>query len=480
MMVLDKKYRSYVFCLLACLLIYFVFYFHLGSYPLSNNNEGLYAEVAREMLEQNKWIIPQLNYVPYIEKPPLLYWFIAFSFKVFGVNEFAARFIPATSVVLTVFSFFLFLNHLQLRKEANLFFLVAITSVGLIGVAHTIIFDSLLMFFFTASLLSFFLWWKLEKRSYLFLFYIFLAFALLTKGFVSIVLVGAIVFFFLLWEKTFLLKIKAFLDPFAILLFLMLVCPWHILASIYEDGFAWFYFINEHILRFLDLRVPKDYYTGPIYYHLIRVFVMIFPWFFFLPYKKSHMRFDAMTKFFMLCFFVPFVFFSLSKAKANYFMIIAVPFLLTFIAMRLLLLCERSMFKKISVAVFAFVLSAVLVSKVFFIDRLEKHSHKNLINSLPEDAKLVALYDYESFSSVLFYYGKRMPIIQYQSFDLLYGSQKKDSKDWFFETMIDLDSFGVKTFFVISKKYQQIIDNFVRKKNYRIYNQDHQLIILSK
>ena len=161
-------------------------------------------------------------------------------------------------------------------------------------------------------------------------------------------------------------------------------------------------------------------------------------------------------------------------------MIIAAPFLLAVIVMHLSCLCERRIFKKIFLALFIFMLSSVMIAKLFFLDELEKFSHKRVIESLPKDAKLVALYDYEIFSSALFYYRKRMPIIQSQSFDLFYGSQKKESKNWFLEPMPDADRVNEKTFFIISKKYQEIIDNFVRKKNYRIYNQDHKIVILSK
>ena len=68
-----------------------VFFFHLGTYGLWEPDEARYAEIAREMLASHNLIVPQLNYVPYIEKPPLLYWLTAGSMKLFGINEFAAR-----------------------------------------------------------------------------------------------------------------------------------------------------------------------------------------------------------------------------------------------------------------------------------------------------------------------------------------------------------------------------------------------------
>ena len=73
-----------------------IFFFHLGAYGFWEPDEARYAEIAREMLAMRDFIVPHLNYVTYVEKPPLLYWLTALSFRVFGINEFAARFFPAT------------------------------------------------------------------------------------------------------------------------------------------------------------------------------------------------------------------------------------------------------------------------------------------------------------------------------------------------------------------------------------------------
>ena len=72
-----------------------VFAFRSGTYPLFNPDEGRYAEVPREMLASNDWVTPRLNGVNYFEKPPLMYWAEAASFKLLGLNETAARAVPA-------------------------------------------------------------------------------------------------------------------------------------------------------------------------------------------------------------------------------------------------------------------------------------------------------------------------------------------------------------------------------------------------
>src|SRR2546430_9101048 len=85
-----------------------LFFFHLGTYGLWEPDEARYAEIAREMLASHDFIVPHLNYVPYIEKPPLLYWLTAGSMKVFGVDEFGARFVNATAALICALVTYLF------------------------------------------------------------------------------------------------------------------------------------------------------------------------------------------------------------------------------------------------------------------------------------------------------------------------------------------------------------------------------------
>src|SRR5580704_1540784 len=78
------------------------FFFHLGSYGLWEPDEARYAEIAREVLVTGNFIVPHLDFVPYIEKPPLLYWTTSLAFHFLGTNEFAARLVPALSALLGV------------------------------------------------------------------------------------------------------------------------------------------------------------------------------------------------------------------------------------------------------------------------------------------------------------------------------------------------------------------------------------------
>lgn len=306
----------------------FFFFYGLGSYGLLNNNEGLYSEIARELLLSSSlqdWIIPKLNGLPYIEKPPLLYWLTALSFYTFGETEWAARFFPALSGFFTAGVSGLFLLKIKQEKLFLPSVIFLSTSLGYLITARTVYFEGLLIFCLTISLLSFYLAYIQGHRIYSRLFYVFMGLAFLAKGLIGPVLVILILGIFVLLERSHWKNLHLFLDPLGLILGVTITLPWVILAAYYDSGFLWFFFINEHVLRFLDLKEPRDYYRGPWWYYLPRILGYIFPWtplflnFPFLSKEKS--PFFLFLKIWVI---VPLLFYSFSKAKANYYMLISI------------------------------------------------------------------------------------------------------------------------------------------------------------
>ena len=93
---LAKRVWSFLFLAVAAFYLY-----GLGSLPLVGPDEPRYAQVAREMLARRDLITPTLGGLPWFEKPPLLYWMMMASYRVFGVSEFSARLGPAVCGLLT-------------------------------------------------------------------------------------------------------------------------------------------------------------------------------------------------------------------------------------------------------------------------------------------------------------------------------------------------------------------------------------------
>jgi 4-amino-4-deoxy-L-arabinose transferase-like glycosyltransferase len=321
----------------ACLalLLWLAFYLGCGAYAILDMNEGLYAEIAREMLSTQNYLIPHLNAVPYLEKPPLLYWLIALSYHVFGVSAFAARIVPSSCAVLACLSLIWFGKKIERKRQAWLAALILASSLGFCLIGRTVFFDMLLNLWLWLSLWCFYLWYQTDGRKYLRLAYFALALGLLTKGFVALIFPVGSVILFLLSEPCSWRKRLALFDGWGIAVFFLVALPWHVAAVVKQPHFAWDYFINEQWYRFLDKRIPNDYHTGPWYFYFPYILAYLFPWSLLLPaLLKTNFK-DPLQKFLALSFLVPMVFYSLSRAKGDYYMVVGMPQLAMLLGIRI-------------------------------------------------------------------------------------------------------------------------------------------------
>ena len=240
----------------------FAFWFGLGSYVLLDNNEGIYAQIAREMLESGNYVTPFYNGMPYLEKPPLLFWLTALSYQLFGVSEFAARVVPSLSatllVILTIWSGWRLMNPLT----GVLAGLILSSSVAVSVLGRTLIFDMLMTLLLSASLIWIYCWFDTQKRRFILMAASALGLAVLAKALLPLALVGITVLSYAALTRLPISTLRRLLlDPYAIALFLVITVPWHALASLGREGFAHFYFINEHVYRFLGIREPSVFIT---------------------------------------------------------------------------------------------------------------------------------------------------------------------------------------------------------------------------
>lgn len=316
----------------------------LGSYALFDNNEGLYATVVEDMLANGHWLMPHLNGVAYPEKPPLFYYALASSFALFGVGEWSARVVSALSAALCVAFVFRFTRRQSGSTAVGGFAaLITVSSVGLVMLARTVMPDALLLLCFTVAMLgSFDAWTRCSELGYG-VSLVALALAVLTKGLLAVVLFGlvwAIYVAFTWWRSRAeaLAQLRFLLAPVPVLAFVVIALPWHVLAVREYDGFAWMYFWNEHVLRFLGQRIPNDTYSGSFLYYLPRIALLFFPWIVFMPRAACTSRAPqhaALDRFCATAGMVVFAFFSISSAKANYYIALALPFFAVWLAVRL-------------------------------------------------------------------------------------------------------------------------------------------------
>lgn len=422
-------------------ILFILFFAGLSRYPLLDNNEGLYAQIPWEMLQRGNFIIPYLDGVPYIEKPPLLYWLVALSYSIFGKTVWAARLIPALAGFSTCIALLLFGRRINQPRWGRNSALLLGASLGFVVFSRMVFFDVLLTALLTWALTSFFLFDLTHNKKWIYRFYGFLALAVLAKGLIAIVLAGLVISTFMIWEYKSLKWIKDTLEPWGIAIFFMITVPWHAACCWSHQGFAYFYFINEHFLRFLNLRVPRDYYKGDWWYYLPRTLGYILPWTLTLP-LLFHTKIEMPTaqrslqRFLLLWVLLPLLFFSFSNAKANYYMVVGVPPLVAFIAWHL----EK--YKRLIISLGVFSAALILIAPFIFAKEpktgsriCDRYSQEKTVNNyLKYTNRPIFLYKrFEEVSSLLFYYDKPIPIIHSQSRDLAYGQMTRINPSTFVE-----------------------------------------------
>lgn len=277
--------------------------------------DAVQAQIARNMLLSGDWVTARLNDIPYMEKAPLIYWMTAISFRIFGVHDWAARLPLALSVILLCWLTFQFAAW-GLDVVAGLIAGLALaTCIGLFLFTRILIPDAILTL--TVSLA---VWAALrlldpdERPGQLWpwLLGASLGLGLLVKGLIAAVFPLAAVLLYMASTRQ-LLSRQAWSRlhvPLAASIAVIIAPPWHILATLRNPpyfaftlqsgpgqyhGFFWFYFLNEHLLRFLNLRYPRDYNTVPRLWFWLLNLVWLFPWSFFLP-AAARLDFSAVTR----------------------------------------------------------------------------------------------------------------------------------------------------------------------------------------
>lgn len=252
------------------------------SPALFDDMEAFNAKISQEMRLSGDWITPRANGVRYFEKPPLLYWLTALSFQAFGVSEFSARFPTRALAVGTILLTFL-IGELIFGMGAGFYAgLILATSAGFYIFSIQVLTDPALTFFLAGAFFFFLRGYTRASTSSYLLCYLFIALAVLSKGLIGLAFPVLIIGFFLLVRRE-VGRVKEMLLAQGSLIFLGVSAPWHILVGLKNSGFFWFYFVNEHLYRFLGLRYPLDYGRVPLISFWLLHLAWLFPWSFFLP-----------------------------------------------------------------------------------------------------------------------------------------------------------------------------------------------------
>jgi 4-amino-4-deoxy-L-arabinose transferase-like glycosyltransferase len=313
----------------------------LAQRPLFDPDEGRYAEIPREMLSGGDWVIPHLNALVYLEKPPLQYWLIALVFRGFGQNEFSARLCTGLAGYLTLVTVFLVGRKLWGTDAGVRALLFTSASTLFVMLGHQLTLDMLLSFFLTAGLGCFLVAQARREnsrhwRAWMLGCWAAMALAVLTKGLIGVLIPAASLSAYVLWQRDWTL-LRRLNVRWGLPLFTVIAVPWFALAAHANPQFLTFFFVREHFQRFLT---PIEHRTEPWWFFAPVLVLGIMPW---LPQAARALivvpgarlgrgQFDAARLLWIWCVFVM-IFFSFSDSKL-------IPYILPVIP-ALALLCAR-------------------------------------------------------------------------------------------------------------------------------------------
>lgn len=275
-----------------------VYFAALFSPSLLDDADATHAQAAQHIALTGHWITLKVDGIRYLEKPPLPYWLVAADYKLFGFNAFSTH-LPEALAVLGCAILALLWGRRAYSERAALYAALAfLSSIGVFLFTRIFIPEAILTLLSALALYLFLTGLEDRQPARVYATYALLALAMLAKGLIApVFFLGAAIPYLLLtgqWRRW-----REFHLLVGTLLFLLIAAPWHVLAGLHNPdqghpigniptpgnvhGFFYFYFINEHVLRFLGKRYPHDYNKLPGYLFWSLHLVWLFPWSLYWP-----------------------------------------------------------------------------------------------------------------------------------------------------------------------------------------------------
>lgn len=272
------RYTTTLWALLA--LAIFLCFWGNDKTPLFDTDEPRYAQAAKEMMQRGDWVLPTFNGQPRYAKPVMFYWLLIAAYKIFGVNEFAARFWSGVAAIVIALLLYFALRTIFGQESALAASLCWLTSIAALIFAHAAITDMVLVAFMTGAIIALWVGLVTNRTPWFLLASVSMGFAVLTKGPVGVVLplmvlaVSAIIH-----RPTVSVPLRHLvaIGVGCLILFLATVLPWYVAVSIRTNG--------EFLRQFLLVENVSRYAQGaklPFWVHLAyfpaTAFVLAFPW----------------------------------------------------------------------------------------------------------------------------------------------------------------------------------------------------------
>lgn len=353
----------------------------LAGYPLLEPDEARYVEIPREMIKNGDYVIPRLNDIIYLEKPPFFYWLQTLSIRAFGIEEVALRFWNAFFAAFSCAMIYVAGSTLYNRRTGWLAAGLLFSCLLFFAMAHFITLDMTLSGLVTGCLFSIII--ALNKgtpqstRLWFYAAYVFAALALLTKGLIGILLPGSVFVLWILATQQWSALKRAHI-PTGLVIFLAIALPWHILAQMRVHEFYDFYIIGQHFKRYLTMAEQR---YQPAWFFIPILFAGLMPWTYFVmqaafrqcaQIRLSFKQYPTQTFMLIWAGFI-FLFFSLSKSKLVPYILPVLPPLMLLLSHDLLTFARKRWEWVITLATLVLCAVALGVFPIFAGKFLDQH-----------------------------------------------------------------------------------------------------------
>lgn len=364
------KNKLYILLTIAFVTLIFM----LGSWGLTDSSEARYAQIGKEMAISGDYINPTLLGIKHLHKPPVTYYLTALGYKIFGVNEFGARFFMQLALVLQILLVFkitliLYKNEKIAFAASLIYFSLPITVIAV----RTLTTDAYLTTFILASIL-FWLQYKKQKKPYLlYLFYIFLGLIFETKGQVGFIIPVTFIISHKIVTKD---KIEISIHQFfGFILFLLVSAAWYLAVINKNTGLFDYFFNNQLVERVSENKFKRG---KPFWYYIVFMPLLGLPWLFFLIfYFKKNLKTIVTKKtsnfVLLITFTVLFLILSISTSKLILY-VLPLYFIIAIFSANYISECSEKAIKNISklfIVLTTIITLALVVISLIKIDNIE-------------------------------------------------------------------------------------------------------------
>ena len=294
----------------------FVLLVNLGSYGLAETSEARYAEISREMLQSGDYINPELLGIFHYHKPPLTYYITTLGYRIFGINEFGARFFLQIAIIVELLLVYgitmLLYNNRKIAFTSGLiYFSMPIVLIS----SRNLTTDAYLTAFILAAVYCWQSYTTKGRIWSLYLFYLLSAMALLTKGPVALLFILTyIIVYKLIYKMGSKINIHHLLG---ICLCLVIGSSWYFVVGMNTPG-LWDYFLGKQIVERITLNTYNR--SKPFWFYLPLVIGLVLPWWL-MFYKRTFnisgywAKLSRQDRVLLVCSLCTFFFFSVFKSK---------------------------------------------------------------------------------------------------------------------------------------------------------------------